>query len=82
MSKFYMPTLINHRNNSKQRPLAFILYEFQAGEACLSAIFSMVNTYAIQDTRLFHILTSFVHVGPLDMLTTSAMSLAVNCEHV
>ena len=38
MSKFHMPTLINQRNNSKTaRPLAFILFEFQAGEACLSA---------------------------------------------
>ena len=75
-----MPTLINHQNNGKQCPLAFILFEFQAGEACISAIFSVVNTYAIQDTRLFHILTSLVHVGPLNMLTTSAVSLAVNCE--
>ena len=55
---------------------------FQAGEDCLSAIFSVVNTYAIQDTRLFLILTSFVHIGPLDMLTTGAVSLAVNCERV
>ena len=36
----------------------------------------------MQDTRLFHILTSFAHVSPLDMLTTSAVSLAVNCERV
>ena len=39
MSKFHMPTLINHRNNSKTaRPSAFILFDFQAGEACLSVI--------------------------------------------
>ena len=50
----------------KLQPLTFILFQFQAGEACLSAIFSVVNTYAIQNTRLFHILTRFVHVGPLD----------------
>ena len=80
MLKFYMPTLINHQNNSKQCPLAFIVSEFQAGEACLSTIFSVVNTKAIQDTRLFHILTSFLHVGPLDMLTPGAVSLALNCE--
>ena len=66
----------------KQRPLAFVLFKFQAGEACLSAIFIMVNSYAIQDTRLFHILTSLVHVGPLNILTTVAVSLAMNCEHI
>ena len=52
MSKFCMPTLINHKNNEttvKQHPLAFILFNFQAGEACpsaicLSAIFSCDQT--------------------------------------
>ena len=58
------------------------MFQFQAGEACLSVIFNVVNTYAIQYTRLFHILTSFVHVGALDILTTGAVSLAVNCEPV
>ena len=80
--KFYMPTLIDHGNNSKIAPISLYLFEFQAAEACLSAIFSVVNTYAIQDTRLFHILNSFVHVGLIDMLTTGAVSLAVNCERV
>ena len=80
--KFYMPTLIDHRNNSKIAPISLYLFEFQAAEACLSAIFSAVNTYAIQDTRLFHILNSFVHVGLIDMLITGAVSLAVNCERV
>ena len=47
MSKFYMPTLINHRINSETAPISFILFQFQAGEAYLSAFFSMVNTYAI-----------------------------------
>ena len=81
MSKFHMPTLINHRNNSKRAPIS--LYFVQVS-SCLSAIFSMVNFYAIQDTRLFHILTSFVHVYPVYMLATSAsaVSLAVNCERV
>ena len=84
MSKFYMPTLINHRNISKQHPLAFILFDSHAGVACFkmfNAIFSMVNwltSTSTRDTRLFHILTSFVCVGPLDMLTTSAVSWAVN----
>ena len=57
-----MPILITE-TIVKQRPLAFILLKFQAEEACLSiiclrAIFSVVNTYAIQDTCLFHILTT------------------------
>ena len=69
-TKFYMPTLINHRNNSKTAPI--------------SLYFVRVSSWGSlpQDTCLFYILTSFVHVGPLDMLTTGAVPLAVNCERV
>ena len=81
MSKF-MPTLIKHWNNSKTAPISLYFVQVSSWGTCLSAIFSVVNTYAIQDTRLFHILTSFVHVGALDMLTTGAVSLAVNCERI
>ena len=82
MSKFYMPILINHQNNSKTAPFSLYFVPVSSWGSRISAIFSVVNTYAIQDTCVFHILTSFVHVGPLDMLTTSAVSLSVNCEHL
>ena len=84
MSKFYMPTLINRRNNGKTARISpyFVRISSWGKPSCFSDIFSVINTYAIQDTRLFHFLTSFVHVGPLGMLDTSAVSLAVNCERV
>ena len=49
---------INHRNKTVQQ------FECQTEEACFIVIL------AIQDTRLFHILTSFVYVCPLDMPRT------------
>ena len=59
----------------KQRPLAFILFDFQYWESLHQCYFSAVNTYYVRppgtrDTySLFHILTSFVRVGPISMLT-------------
>ena len=78
MSKFHMPTFINHRNNSKTAPINLYFVQVstwgslpqQLSATCVSANFSLVNMYAIQDTRLFHILTSFVHVGPLEKCST------------
>ena len=70
---FICQTLINHRNNSKKVPIGL----YFVPQACSSAIFSVVNWYiptSLRDSRLFHILTSFV----LSMLIASAVSWAVN----
>ena len=82
MSKFYMPTLINHRNNSKTAPIRLYFVRPSSWGVLHQRCFLAWSTpTSIRDTRL-HTLTSFVHVSPLDMLTTSAVSWAVNCERV
>ena len=65
----------------KKRLLAAILFDSQA---CSSAIFSVVNWLtptSLRDSRLFHILTSFVHVGPL-YAQHQCRTWAVKCERV
>ena len=47
MSKFYMPTLINHQKNSKTVPISLYFVQVSSWGSCLSAIFSVVNTYAV-----------------------------------
>ena len=58
---------------AKQRPFAFILFDFKHWGSRLrlhQCYFSAINTCITHGiTNLFHILTSFMHVGPISMLT-------------
>ena len=74
MSKFYMPILVNHRNNIKATPINLYLFGFQqAGKPVfvyISAIFSAVHTYVTRHMIVCSTsLTSFVHEGFISMLT-------------
>ena len=74
MPKFYMPTFGNHRNNSKTVPISIYLIQIPTANSpgCIytSAIFSAVNPSCVTThgiPSLFHILSSFVHVGHISM---------------
>ena len=71
---FCMPTFGNRRNNYKTPFICLYLIRLPTGDSrgfvCIRAIFSAVNarvTHWIHS--LFHILTSFVHIGPINLLT-------------
>ena len=74
MSKFYMPTFVNHWNNSKTAPITLYFVRLSIlGKPVFvynSAISSMVNTN-VKPHRIAcsTSLTSFVHVGSISMLT-------------
>ena len=74
MSKFYMPTFVNHWNNSKTAPISFYNVRLSIlGKPVfvyISAIFSAVNTYVTPHRIACSAsLTSFVRVGSINMLT-------------
>ena len=74
MSKFYMQTFGNCRNKSETAPISLYFVRLSTlgkpGFVYISVIFSAVNTCVTHGIpSLFHVLTNFVHVGPISMFT-------------
>ena len=70
--KFYNAKIWLLETTVKQRPLAFLNFEHWGNQIRLhQCYFSAVNTCVAHGIpSLFHILTSFVHIAPIRMLTT------------
>ena len=74
MSKLYVPTFVNHRNNSKTASVSlYFVWLSTLGKPVfvyISTIVSAINTYATQHRIVcFTSLTSFMHVGSISMVT-------------
>ena len=74
MSKFYMPTFVNHWNNRKTAPISLYFVRLSTlGKRVfvyISTIFNAANTYVTPHRIVCSIsLTSFVHVGSISMFT-------------
>ena len=87
MPKFQIPTIGNYNSKTTTIGLYFVHFEDWGIPAPLtSALFLARWTHGPASQHeihsLFQIITSFLRVGPVSIITNRAMPWAVNCERV